>query len=46
MQNVSSKPEEGFRPYIVDTIIQKFNAEVINELNTRVILKIDKNLIL
>ncbi len=46
MPNVSLKPEESFRPYIVDTIIEKFRAEIINELNTRVILKIDKNLIL
>jgi hypothetical protein len=30
----------------VDEIIEKFNGEIVNELNTRVILKIDKGLIL
>ncbi len=30
----------------MDEIIEKFNGEIVNELNTRVILKIDKGLIL
>lgn len=34
------------RPLVVDKLIEKFKAEVVNELNTRVILKIDKTLIL
>lgn len=38
--------EDSFRPSIVDQIIEKFGAEIVNELNTRVILKIDKSLIL